>query len=289
MTWQLCIFIFLTLSVVAGLFQRKLGRDIPQYSSLVNALFFLCVHYPAGLIVASVLGFDATIGWVNLAVIAAFSITFPLAGLLSLRASKDVDAGLFSIVQNLGPVVSIILAVLLLSERLNIQQLVGTLIIVASALSISTLSYSRGSKSTKKSIILAITTVGLVGVGVVYEAWMLQRIGFSNYLVYGWGFQTFWAVVFAWPMLPQAKNILKSPYRMPVLIFSLTRSMKGGAFVGALYLSSSASLISAFVSFLPVLMVVAGFIFLRETQYLKLKIASAFAGSIGLLILTISR
>lgn len=289
MTWQLCIFIFLTLSVVAGLFQRKLGRDIPQYSSLINSLFFLCVHYPAGLIAASILGFDATIGWVNLAAIAAFSFTFPLAGLLSLRASKDVDAGLFSILQNLGPVVSIILAVLLLSERLNIQQLVGTLIIVASALSISTLSYNRGSKSTKKSIILAITTVGLVGVGVVYEAWMLQRIGFSNYLVFGWGFQTFWAVVFAWPMLPQAKNLLKSPYRMPVLIFSLTRSMKGGAFVGALYLSSSASLISAFVSFLPVLMVVSGFIFLHETQYLRFKIASAAAGSIGLLILAISR
>ena len=289
MTWQLCIFIFLTLSVVAGLFQRKLGRDIPEYSSLINALFFLCVHYPAGLLIASVLGFDINIGWVNLAAIACFSITFPLGGLLSLRASKDVDAGLFSILQNLGPVVSIILAVLLLSERLNIQQIVGTLIIVASALSISTLSYNRGSKSTKKSIMLAMATVGLVGIGVVYEAWMLQRIGFSNYLVYGWGFQTFWAVVFAWPMLSQAKNILKSRHRTSVLIFSLARSMKGCAFVGALYLSTSASLISAFVSFLPILMVFAGFIFLYETQYLRLKIASAVTGSIGLLILAISR
>ncbi len=289
MTWQFCVFVFFSLSVVAGLFQRKLGRDIPQFSPLINALFFLCVHYPAGLIVASILGFDLSIGWDNLGAMAAFSFTFPLAGLLSLKASKDVDAGLFSILQNLGPVISIVLAVLLLSEQLNVQQLLGTLIIVASALTISAVSYQRGSKSTRKSIILAMTTIGLVGVGVVYEAWMLQRIGFSNYLVYGWGFQTFWAAVLALPMLGQAKQLIKSPYRLSVLIFSLAGSLKGCAFVGALYLSSSASLISAFVSFLPVLMVVSGFLFLKEMQYLRLKIASALAGSAGLVILAISK
>ncbi len=289
MTWQICIFIFLILSIVTGLIQRKLGRNIPQYSRLVNAFFFLFVHYPIGLLVASILGFNISIGWTNFIAIAIFSITFPLAGFLSLRASKDVDAGLFSILQNMAPVVSIILAVLLLSERLNLQQFAGTLIIVASALAVSSISYKHGSKSTKTSIILTLITVGLVGIGVVYEKWMLQRIGFSSYLVYGWGLQTFWAVVFAWPMLRQMKIVLRPKYRLPVLVFSISRSMKGIAFVGALYLSQSASLVSAFVSFLPILMVGAGFIFLHEKQYLKLKILSALAGSIGLVILTISR
>ena len=287
MTWQPFVICYLVLATVVGLLQRRLGRDIPQYNRLVNGFFFIGVHYPLALIVASIIGFHAHIGWFNAMTLLAMGITFPLTDMLVFRASKDVDAGLFGIINNLTPVITIALAALLLSERLTGQQLIGALIIILSALMVSILAYERSSKNTKSGIILALLAVVLLGSGTVYETWMLQRIGMGALLVYGLGLQTFWMTLFAWPQRRYIRKVINRKYGPQVLALSLSKSLKGLAFIASLYISKNAAIISAFTGFLPVMVVLAAFVFLKEKTYLRVKILAAVAGTIGLAILSL--
>lgn len=289
MTWQFFLVSFLLLSVVAELLRRRLGQSIPQYNRLVNAFFFIGIHYPAGLAAAYFIGFDLNIGWFNALALFVAGILFPLSGMMAFRASKDVDAGLFGILSNLKTVVTLILAAWLLSERLTPQQFIGALIIILSALLVTTISYSHSSRSTKKGVLLAVFTVVLMGIETVYEAWMLQRIGLGSYLVYGWGLQTLWMAVFAWPQRKYIKKIINRRYGTEVFVLSVARSLKGFAILSALAITHSASVVGAFTSFLPVMVVAAGFLFLGERKYLKLKFLAAVAGTIGLLILSLSK
>lgn len=289
MTWQSLLIVFLGLSTVVGLLQRRLGQAIPQYNRLVNGVFFVGVHYPIGLITAAAVGFHWRVGWADVLIMLAAGASFPITNLLIFRASKDVDASLFGILQNFQPVVTIGLAIVLLSEQLNPQQLGGTLVIIASVLAVSLISYNRGNRGTRTGLMLALIAVVLAGLGTVYEAWMVHRLGYGTYIVYGLGSQTFWMAVFAWPQRHQLAEVINRRYGPSVLALSLSKSLKGLAFVGALYLSRSAALVSAFTSCLPLLLVLAGYWFLGEKQYLKLKIAAALAGAAGLAVLGLSR
>ena len=289
MTWQLLLTVYLLLTTVTYLIQRQLGQTIPQYNRLVNGFFFLCIHYPLGLITALIIGFKVDIGWFNALTLLAIGAAFPLTDMLAFRASKDVDAGLFGILTNLSPVITISLAALLIAERLSPQQFAGAVIIIFSALLVSITAYNRSSKNTRVGIIIALLSVTLLGVDTVYESWILKRIGMGSVLVYGLGLQTFWMAIFAFPQRRHAGKVINRKYGPKVLALALSKSVKGIAFIGALYLSKSAAIVSAFTGFLPIMIVVAGFIFLHEKQYLKLKIAAASTGLVGLIVLSLAK
>ncbi|HEY5441942.1 MAG TPA: EamA family transporter [Candidatus Saccharimonadales bacterium] len=287
MTWQLLLAAYLVLGTVVALLQRRLGRTIPQHNRLANGFFFVCVHYPLGLILAAILGFHLDIGWFNFFTLAVMGISFPLTDMLIFRASKDVDAGLVGILNNLTPVITIALAALLLSERLSGQQLIGALIIAVSALAVSIITYEQGSKSRKTGIMLALLSITLLGLGTVYETWILKRIGMGSVLIYGQGLQTFWMAVFAWPYRHGIKQIINRKYGAEIVTWAFSKSLKGFAFLGALTLSKSAAIVGAFTGFLPVMVVLAAYFVLKERSYLRVKIIAAAAGAVGLVILSL--
>lgn len=288
MTWQFLLTCFLILGTAVGLLQRQLGKTIPQYNRLVNGVFFVGIHYPLALLtVLFFIGFNANIGWDNIIILFIVSIIFPLTEILAYRASKNVDAGLFGIINNLGPVITIILAALLLSQDLTSQQLVGAVIIFISAFLVSITTYSHSVKSTKIGIMIALLSVSFWGSGTVFESWMLKRIGMGSLLVYGLGFQTFWMAVFAWPQRRHLGAVINRKYGLKVLAISFAKSIKGIAFVAALLISKSAAIVGAFTGFLPVMIVVSAYFFLREKYHLKIKILAAIAGLIGLAILSL--
>lgn len=212
---------------------------------------------------------------------------FPLTDILAYRASKNVDAGLFGIINNLGPVITIALAALLLAQELTLHQFAGASIIVLSALLVSIVAYSHSTKSTKTGIALALLSVTLWGLGTVFESWMLKRIGMGSLLVYGLGFQTLWMGIFAWPQRHHIGALVNRKYGPKILALALAKSVKGIVFVAALFISKSAAIVGAFTGFLPVMILIAAYIFLKEKYHIKVKVLSAIAGLVGLVILSL--
>jgi len=285
MTWQLLLIAYLILGTATYLFQRTLGKRFAEHRRLISGFFFLVLHYPSGLLVAAYLSPHLAIGWLNILILLIGSWVFPLINVLSIRASKDVDAGLFSILVNLAPVVTIIGATLLLKESLTNNQLLGAAIILASAFLATLPNLSRRAKAKPSGVLIVLAIVLLSGLATIYERWMLGRIDLGSYMVFGWGAQTLWMTLMAWPERKNLKVLLPREKLLPMLGFGLASSIKGICFIAALKLNGNASMVSAITAFIPVMVVPAAFIFLRERKWLWFKLAAALVGTAGLIIL----
>lgn len=286
MTWQILLLIYLILSTTSYLLRRKLGQLYPQYNRFINWFFFLCILYPVGIVVALYLHESLHITLLNFVIIAAAELIFPLINITQYRANKDVDAGLFTIIHNITPIITIITAWILLHEGLNSRQFLGAAIIIASTFIVSIPGLLNRSKSTRVTgLMLAFLSFVMLGVATTFERWMLMRISFSAYLIYGWGFQTLWMTVIAWPQRKNIKILKKPTARRQIIAYGLVNSFKGVCWVGALSLSGNASLVSAFGSFTAVLVVISAYFALKEKQHLVFKLTAAAIGAIGLLIL----
>ena len=286
MTWQLLSSAYLILGTATYLLQRKLGQALPKHKRLVTGFFFIFIHYPMGLLVALSLSHNLDIGRLNALFLLAGGWVFPIINLLALRANKTVDAGLFTILSNIAPIITIVTAYFLLHEHLDHHQFLGAVIILASA-SLVTLPglFNRRKASLSSGLLFALACFLLTGLATVYETWMLSRIDLGAYLILGWGSQTLWTAVVTWPERKQLKVLKIRKNFAPILGYALANSLKGICFVAALKLSDSASLVTAFTSFMAVMVVVAAYFILKERSWLWIKIGAAVAGSAGLFIL----
>ena len=285
MTWQLLLTAYLILGTAAYLIRRKLAQTLTKHNRLVNGFFFIAVLYPLGLIVASFSSPNLSIGWLNVVFLAAGSGIFPLINLLPFRANKDVDAGLYTILNNLTPIITIVAASLLLQERLNDQQLLGAAIIITSTFLATLPRLQKRSASSSTGMLFALASVSLLGLAIVYERWMLTRIDFGAYLVFGWGAQTLWMSVLAWPERKNIKILREKKNFLPILSYGVTNAFKGLCFVAALKLSGNASVVGAFASFMAVMVVLSAYFILNEKEGLLFKIGAALIGTFGLIIL----
>lgn len=286
MTWQILVVTYLALSTAAYLLRRSLAVNMTKYNRIINAFYMVAVLYPLGLIVAAFTGAELAVGWENFLFLLIGSGLFTLTYLFSFKASRDIDAGFYTVIHNITPIITITAATLLLNESLNRMQMFAAAIILFSAF----LATSPNLKNRKTSKLIglefAFAAIFCLGLGVVFERWMLTRVGFGAYLVYGWGAQTLWMGIVAWGNRHQLMEIFKDrKQKYSVLGYSFTNAIKGLVIVAALNFATNVSLVSAYLSFQAVLVVLAAYFVLYEREYLWLKIASAVVGCAGLVLL----
>jgi drug/metabolite transporter (DMT)-like permease len=285
--WPIFVFFYLVLGTTHQLLRRVLGQRLAQYNAVINLFFFLFVHYPLGLLLAFTIGFDLNIGLANIIIIVLMSCFFPIYNLLEFKASEHIEAGFFAIISNVKPVVAIVFGYLILSERMSFKEIAGATLIIIAAFLYSSFTYKGASQHSKSGLMIAFSAILISGSLGVYEVWILQRVGFGEYLVLGWGMQTFWMVIISWPQIHNLKKLFNKENGFPVLALSLANSLKGFSFLTALYLSNNVSKVSAYVSFLPIFVVIAGYFILREKNNIKLRIFCSALGCLGLLQLAL--
>jgi drug/metabolite transporter (DMT)-like permease len=285
MSWQLLISAYLLLGTAAYLLRRSLAQRLFEHNKLINGFFFLCVLYPLGLIVACFSSPDLKIGWLNLFFLLAGSVIFPLIVVMAFRANKDIDAGLYTILNNVTPIITILAATILLNETLNGRQMLGAAVIISSAFLATLPKLNHHRKNSSAGLLFALASVSLLGLAIVYERWMLTRIDYGAYLGFGGGAQTLWMTIIAWPERKYVSLLKTKGNSRKILAYGVTNAFKGLTFVSALKLSGNASLVGASSSFMAVLVVLSAYFVLKENEHLWLKIASAVIGAGGLIIL----
>lgn len=287
MAWQFLLALYLVLATTVYVLRRKLAQLIPEYNRFVNWFFFLGVLWPVGILTALIVRPSLAIGWANLALLLIGEIVFPVVNLLAYRASKEIDAGLFTILTNLAPIITIVSAWILLNEGLHGHQLVGAGILVSSAFLASSPNLLRKHRVNAGGLLIALISIGLLGLGITYERYMLTRVSFGAYLVFGWGAQALWMTILAWPQRKNLRLLKRPDVAKSIIAYAAANALQGICFVGALTLSGSASLVAATRSFLSVLVVLAAYVVLRERGHLWLKIGAAILGATGLIILNV--
>lgn len=287
MTWQLLLIGYLVLGTASYLWRRQLAKTFTKANSLVNAFFFVVVLYPIGLFVASFLSPNLAIGWTSVGLLVVFGAIFPFCNLLVYRANRDLDAGIFTIISDLIPVVSVTAGWILLHETLTGQQLIGAAIILVAALLVTLPQLRHNMVHNKHALICAIVAVVLIGIGFVFERYLMTRMDFGAYLIFGWGSQVIWGVLFALPEYKQYRLLFDPKIRTKLLGFSISSALRGLCIGGALFLSGNVSVVMSSASFLTVLVVAAAYFILKEKDWMWLKLGAATLGFVGLLLINL--
>lgn len=285
MIWQLFLVGYLILGVVAYLLRRHLAVSLTKHNRLVHGFFYLCVLYPTSLLITLFSDSNLSIGWQNFMFIVAGSVIFPILLMLSYKSSKDLDAGLYTILCDLAPIITIIAATVLLHEGLNGRQLTGASIVIGSAFLATLPQVLNRTIHKTAGIKVALLSILVLGIAVVYERWMLTRMDLGAYFFYGWGAQTLWMVMLAWKDRKNIGILREKKHFWPVLVFALAFTFKSVFFIIALKMSGNASLVIAFASFVSVMVVIAAYYLLRERDHFWYKAGAGVVGAIGLIIL----
>jgi uncharacterized membrane protein len=287
--WQLALIGYFLLGTTAYISRRMLMLHHDSSSKLFNLIFWAVFFMPSGWIIGLILPHHLAIGWQNALLLSIGATLWPIVGLVGFRANKSVDTGFYAIINNLSPVITLLIAVTLLHETLHLHTYVGISLLIVSGVIVSIPLLRSASHASRYGLWLCLVTVLAGGIGVAYERWMLSLVGLGSYMIYAWTFQTIWVTLLARTELKQVVSFFQSADAKAVrlvTLFGVANVLRTVCFQSALFLSGSAAIISAATNFLAVTVLAAAYVVLKEKQYLRYKVAATAVGTIGLLLVT---
>ncbi len=285
--WQFWLIFYFIFGATSYILRRVLAQQLGEHNRLINAIFFICFLLPATILLSILFPHNLDVGPLNLLFLFGGSIIWPLFNIVAFRANKEVDVSIFTIISNASPVFTLVIALPLLHESLNLEQCLGVGLLIASGILAAFAQLKKHNRASTNGILFCILSAAVLGVAVAYERFMLNRIDFGAYLIYGWGSQIIWAALLAGKELKKFPKLLQKSAEIKKILFfwGTTSALKSVAFIMVLKISGSASLISAASNFLSVAVVVAAYFYLKERQHMLHKWIAVTIGIAGLLFI----
>ena len=285
--WQILILFYFLFGTASYLLRRVLAQKVGEHNRLINAIFYVCFLVPAIIILSFLFPHNLHIGFTNVVLLLLNGLVYPLYFLISFRANRTVDAGVFTIINNLSPIFTLVIALPFLHESLAGVQYIGGALLILSGILVAYPKWKAGRHTGASGIFICLGAAAVLGFAVAYERFMLNRVDFGTYIMIGWSAQVIWALIFAHREIKNIPLLLgrSSPVRNLVLVWGSVSALRSVAFVTSLKTSGSASLVSAASDFLSVAVVVAAYFFLKERENMVVKMIAVVIGVGGLLLI----
>ena len=271
--WQLLIIFYFIFGSANYLLRRVLAQKFGEYNRLINAIFFPLFLLPATIVLYFFFPHNLHVGTLNVVLLVGGSLIWPLNNILAFHANRKVDVGIFTIINNLSPLFTLVIALPLLHESMKGPQLIGAALLIVSGILAASSQGTIRTLTTSRGILICLASAAVLGVAIAYERFMLSRVDFGAYLVYGWGAQIVWALWLARHELKKLPWLFQKAVgaRRTVLWWGGTSVFKSITFILALK-TSTASIISVASNFLSVAVVIAAYVFLREREHMGYKL-----------------
>lgn len=202
------------------------------------------------------------------------------------KAAETLDAANLNIIIMLRAVGVMIVAAVLLGETLSRTQLIGAILIMSAGYIASR--PDRGEKIRhSKGVAAALTGVALFSVGLVLEKASVDIMGVETYFLIGWSMQLLFVALLSVKHIKAdgRKNITKLVPRMALLGF-LT-GLGGLTYILALAWSDNTPLVISFLNLKVILIILGGYIFLKERKGMHHKIVGGLLATLGVILLTL--
>lgn len=206
--------------------------------------------------------------------------------LASFKALNTITASKYSIIEALSPVVSIVLALLFLSETFSIQQLIGMILIL---LSVFAVLYDKDSKISRisKGELIALGSAILSGIALANDKIIYATTPLSPTLVTLFLLPGILGALYKPSELKKLPKLLKNKAIIKqLIIMSVIWGLSAISFYKAIVLSNSISLVVSISQLSVILTVILGLIFLKETKNWQIKIIASAISVIGLIFMS---
>lgn len=284
--WQLLVIFYFIFGVTNYILRRVLAQKLGEHIRVLNAIFFIVFLLPATIIMSFFFPPDFNISLLNLFLLIAGSIIWPVLGLTSFYANKDVDVGIFTIISNLSPLFTLAVALPFLHDSINGSQAIGIGLLVLSGIIATSSQLKKHSRTSLNGLLFSLLSAVLMGFAIGYESFMLRRVGLGTYLLFGWGAQIVWAAILAGKELKKLPDLFRQKGTGKTLtIWGGTKVLGSVTFISALNISGNAAIISAATNFLSVAIVIAAYFYLKERQHIFQKVLGVGIGVAGLLLI----
>jgi drug/metabolite transporter (DMT)-like permease len=194
-------------------------------------------------------------------------------------AQKHIDAGVTTLVNNINTPITIIIATLLLGEKLTPIQILGTVVLLFAIVVVSK-KHRIGKFKFDKYFLLMVLSGVFLGFVLVAERALQKTTGFTAGTMLSWWGQFIF--------LGAAMLITKSKHEYTnkdVIITGIFRFFQALSWVMLVFVVGNISLVSSITTFKVVIMFIAGALFLGEKDDLKRKVIGSIIAVIGLLLM----
>lgn len=290
MNWHISLLLFYVFSVSKALGQRRYLRKTGLPSSVVASMNYMLGLWPLAVVVGLLLPHHVHWSWwvVFLLVFEGFAIG--LYNKLSFRAIKRLPISHFQTLNQSFNIFVIFGGWILLSETLNVTQLIGVCFILAAAVLSAFAAKSRAGahKVRPGTTRLVIIAAAILSMGLIAEKAALGHMDIGAYFIFGIGSQAIFATLIA---LKDVNNKVRSTISHSDIRNNVVVGMVSGI-AGFLYLytvnaANNISLIVSLNSFVLPLTALASYWLLHEREDQKRLWGSIALGTVGLIITAI--
>lgn len=217
-------------------------------------------------------------------------LCFAVTNMISYVVFQYVDAAIASLLSTLNIIATIILSTLIIREGLNWREIIGAIVLLGGMELILSLNVSHyRHKRIWQAVLLSVVSAVFFGIAMTSEKYLLNHVGVSNYLVFGWGFQFVGVIlvslVFGRHINANFRLLTKAKFWHLALPASLIRMLGGLTFVISLKLANNLSLITVVSGLKIILAALLAAYFLKETNYLSRKLEAATLAAVGIAII----
>lgn len=292
MSWQITTLLFVLLSSVRTIQNRRVGlykKDLSLYALVAS---FTCI-FAVGMI-------TAVINWSEVDSSAAIKawpflvvggILFASINVILLKLFRYIPASVMAFTTLLNTLSVLLFATLAGGESISARQIYGAILLFGSVIIVGLL--AKSPKKSQKNIIIgisiAIFIALLFGPAIMNEKYLIGRIGFNTYLLYGWGLQALSAFTMAFILKIRKRNKTKEALpiktHVNVWLVGVLLGFSGLTYVTSLNKSGSASTIVLSGTAAIAVTVFLAYFILQEKEHLRPKIIGLLLIGFGLLLL----
>jgi drug/metabolite transporter (DMT)-like permease len=197
----------------------------------------------------------------------------------SYTAQKHVEAGVSSLVSNIYTPITIVLATLLLNEKLTLIQILGTVLLIIGILVVSR-KHRIGRFKFDKYFMLMVLSGIMMGILLVAERALMKITGFSAGVMLSWWSQCLFLGIAT--LATHSKSVYS---KKDITITGVLRFLQSLSWVVLVFVVGNLSIVSAITTFKVVVVFIAGAIFLKEKEDLPIKILGSIIALAGLLLM----
>jgi drug/metabolite transporter (DMT)-like permease len=296
MSWH-ALAVLLTIPAAAQLLMlRHVARGRKKYNAATVNAVSIMVLYIFGLLVLPLINDTPSLaeavgnsGWLLLGAVA-----FIASSIFMYRALEHLAVSIFSILQTMATLFTIVLAVPLLHESFRHYQWVGAAALMVTIWATLYLahredSHLEKSANWKKGVGYCVLSSLFLAVAVTNEKHMLSTVSTSTYLIYEWGAQVIIAFAAAF-WLGGQKSFLQLYRNQPaftwILGSGIMRALTAILFIIAQVDSNNIALVSVIANFKIIIIAVFGAFILKERKFFlhKMTTAALALGSLALIL-----
>lgn len=290
MPWQISIILSNLFASFRAIDARRIGGSKNDLTLFTLVVSFICVTASGfAYVVISGKSINGAEAWNSRYFIALMAFGIGLGNLLSIKLFRLLPASIVAILVLLNPLSAVIFSLLFLGEELTVVQWAGAALVFAGVLSVQLI--SKVTKIRKKKVaihiglVLATALALLYGIGITTEKYLLDRMGMSTYVIYGWGSQLLMSLLIALLMWKQFSLPKTAKYYIYSFRYGLLLGASGLLYVFTQVQNNSASLTVIGSSSKVALTVFLAYLLLNEREHVLLKSLGIALSGIGMWLL----